>query len=202
MKRTLLKPNESFMILNLCSTLQRTDDLRCSISHSQSIALSDNFGRRLIRKSILLRCSSFLISLRFSMPLYPLSPYSNSSFSCSSLCVSLISWTFADLTVIICTSPLLVSIPTWHFIPNFHSFSFLVRCISEARFFSAFGVELGALMIVASTIEAPCRSTTHFHGFCSWPHPSTTIYHEYHYGESTFSSLNGAFRRKAEYEYV
>ena len=45
--------------------------------------------------------------------------------------------------------------PMWHFIPNFHSLPFFVWCISESRAFSAFLVELGALMMVASTMVPP-----------------------------------------------
>ena len=44
----------------------------------------------------------------------------------------------------------------WHFIPNFHTFSFLVWYTSGSRFFSAFLVELGAEIMVASTIVPPC----------------------------------------------
>ena len=42
--------------------------------------------------------------------------------------------------------------PMWHFIPNFHSLPFFVWCISGSRAFSAFLGELGALMMVASTM--------------------------------------------------
>lgn len=83
--RTLRKWNMSLIYLNACSTLQRTEDLRFSIYRSQSIALSETlerlFGRRFMRKSMFLKCSLFFISSRFSIPIYPESPYTNSSSS-------------------------------------------------------------------------------------------------------------------------
>lgn len=52
-----------------------------------------------IRKSILLKFSSFLISSRFSIPIYPESPYTTSSSLRNKLWVSVMSWTFADYTI-------------------------------------------------------------------------------------------------------
>lgn len=45
---------------------------------------------------------------------------------------------------------LTMSMPKYHWLP------FLVECISGSRVFVRFLVELGALMIVASTIVPPC----------------------------------------------
>ena len=83
------------------------------------------------------------------------SPYTTSSSSQSRLAACVISCSFAAVTVIVCTRPQLASTPMWHFMPNRHSLPFFVWYISGARAFSAFFVELGALMIVASTMVPP-----------------------------------------------
>ena len=109
-----------------------------------------------MRKSILRKWLLLLISSRFSILIYPLSPYTTWSSFRSNLCASVISCALAAVAVIVCTKPLPESTPMWHFIPNFHTFPFLVWYISGSRFFSAFLVELGAEIMVASTIVPPC----------------------------------------------
>lgn len=44
------------------------------------------------------------------------------------------------------------STPTWHFIPKYHWVPFLVDFISGSRCFDSFFVEVGAWIMVASTI--------------------------------------------------
>ena len=126
---TFRKPNWHFIIRNACSTLQRTEDLRFSMYRSQSIVLSLTcgrlLGRRLIRKSILEKCSLLVISGRFWTPRYPESPYTTLSSSRSNLAVSVMSCSFAAVTVMVWTRPLPASTPMRHFIPKRHSLPFL-----------------------------------------------------------------------------
>ena len=66
----------------------------------------------------------------------------------------------AGVVVSECTMPR-VSVPTWIFMPKYHCCPLRVCCISGSRVFVAFFVELGAAMIVASTM-VPAFSSKRF----------------------------------------
>src|SRR5439155_8971945 len=88
---------------------------------------------------------------------YARSPYSARSAPCTSAGSCVTSACAASVVVRLCTSPR-GSVPTCSFIPKNQVFPFLVCGISGSRACAAFLVELGAAMIVASTIVPDCRS--------------------------------------------
>ena len=99
-----LYPNRCLIYKNICSTFERTFDFSRSKNCSNVRAYpSGNFPllplRLFIRYSIPHFCGSFLISSRFSNPMYPASPYNTSSSSRISLCASVISCALAEVVV-------------------------------------------------------------------------------------------------------
>ena len=58
----------------------------------------------------------------------------------------------AAVTTALCVNPVWLSTPMCNFMPKYHCWPFLVWCMSGSRALSAFLVELGAPMMVASTM--------------------------------------------------
>src|SRR5262252_8415047 len=85
-------------------------------------------------------------------PRYAWSPHTRVSRPCNSSGSTVLSATLAGVAWTAWISLLRLSTPKCAFIPKYHWFPFFVWCISGSRAFSAFFVEDGALMIVASTI--------------------------------------------------
>ena len=65
----------------------------------------------------------------------------------------------AAVLVTVCTSPESASTPMCAFIPKCHWLPFFVWCISGSRSPLSFLVELGAAMMVASTMEPRFKSS-------------------------------------------